>query len=196
MRMPSLKTLMMLLALGTATAPGLAQAPVARAELALDYTWMHSNAPPGGCGCFSLQGGSATAALPLAGLPISLVADVTVGNTSPSAPGFNGSLRLTTITGGLRYTPWLRTLHRWQPFVQAMAGVTHAGGSLASAPYPAVANARATFAGAVGGGLDVRLGRHVALRLIDAEYLATTFANGSNNRQSNARLSTGVVLRF
>jgi peptidoglycan-associated lipoprotein len=33
-----------------------------RAELALGYTYMHSNAPPCGCGCFNLNGGSATVA--------------------------------------------------------------------------------------------------------------------------------------
>ena len=48
------------------TARAAAQSPVQpasakpRAELALDYTYLHSNAPPGSCGCFNLNGGNAT----------------------------------------------------------------------------------------------------------------------------------------
>ena len=49
------------------------------------------------------------------------------------------------------------------------------------------------FGLALGGGLDVQLHRHVALRLIQADYLLTRF-NGET--QNNARLSIGLVFRF
>ena len=35
------------------------------AELALTYTYRHANAPPGGCGCFSMNGGEASVAYPV-----------------------------------------------------------------------------------------------------------------------------------
>jgi len=38
--------------------------------------------------------------------------------------------------------------------------------------------------------------RHMAIRLGQAEYLLTKFAEGSNNRQNNFRFETGIVLRF
>lgn len=52
-----------------------------------------------------------------------------------------------------------------------------------------------------GGGLDITLHRHVALRLFQAEYLMTRFKDssilaGRTARQNNVRLSTGIVFRF
>ena len=50
-----------------------------------------------------------------------------------------------------------------------------------------------SFAGAVGGGLDVAMGKNLALRVIQADYLLTrAFGNNANN----ARISTGIVFRF
>jgi hypothetical protein len=34
------------------------------------------------------------------------------------------------------------------------------------------------------------------VRLIDADYLLTTFDNGSNNHQNNLRISAGVVVHI
>jgi hypothetical protein len=45
----------------TSTAPPRASSDnTYRAELAFGYTYVHSNAPPGGCGCFNHNGGNAT----------------------------------------------------------------------------------------------------------------------------------------
>lgn len=38
-----------------------------KAEVALECDYVHSNAPPSGCGCFSMNGGSASAAFQLHG---------------------------------------------------------------------------------------------------------------------------------
>jgi len=106
-------------------APAFAQAPVAsgralRPELALDYSYLRSNAPPGGCGCFNMNGGSATFALPLKQGPFSLVADFT--EATAGSVGLTGySLTLSSYTAGLRYT--LSMGHsRVEPFGQAMIG--------------------------------------------------------------------------
>ncbi len=47
------------------------------------------------------------------------------------------------------------------------------------------------FAGAIGGGLDLKLSDSVGLRLIQADYLGTRFGR---NGQANLRLSFGIVL--
>jgi len=47
-----------------------------------------------------------------------------------------------------------------------------------------------------GGGIDLRVSRHMAIRLGQAEYLLTKFADGNNNRQNNFRFGAGIVLRF
>lgn len=50
-----------------------------------------------------------------------------------------------------------------------------------------------SFAAAFGGGLDLKLGKSFALRVIQADYLLTGFGNST---QHNARISTGLVFRL
>ena len=73
------------------------------------------------------------------------------------------------------------------PFAEAMIGVAHVhnGGD-----FPSTANT--SFATAIGGGLDYRLIKFLAVRL-EGDYLQTRFYSTTQN---NLRLSTGVVLRF
>lgn len=57
------------------------------------------------------------------------------------------------------------------------------------------------FAMTAGGGVDVTLTRHFALRLIQAEYMFTRFrdptsSTGQTVRQNDVRLSTGIVFRM
>ena len=49
------------------------------------------------------------------------------------------------------------------------------------------------FAMAIGGGIDVRASDHVAVRLIQADYVPTRFGGET---QSNARVSVGFVFRL
>jgi len=73
------------------------------------------------------------------------------------------------------------------PFGEVMVGFAHIhnGGTL---PGPS----NTSFATAVGGGIDYRLVRLLALR-VEGDYLRTSFFSTSQN---NLRLSTGVVVRF
>jgi hypothetical protein len=45
----------------------------------------------------------------------------------------------------------------------------------------------------MGGGVDVHLNRHLALRLAHPEYVLTRFVD---ERQDNLRFSTGLVFKF
>jgi outer membrane immunogenic protein len=163
-------------------------------ELALDYSYVHSNAPPGGCTCFNLNGGSATFAWPVASGNFALVGDASVAHAGSIRSG-NYDLTLSTFTAGIRYSPRLGR-SPLNPFGQVLVGVAHSSGSLVSGQNPTVSNAGAAFAGMAGGGLDLGAGRRFSLRIIEADYLATTFQNGVNDHQNNLRLSAGVVLHF
>lgn len=99
---------------------------------------------------------------------IALVGDV-------AGYGKNG-INLGTFLAGPRYN--FRNNSRFTPYVQGLAGV--------SAPV-------ATFAFAVGGGLDYKMSDHISLRLIQAEYLQ--FRN-DRNFSNNVRISTGIVFSF
>ncbi len=52
------------------------------------------------------------------------------------------------------------------------------------------------FAIAAGGGLDVNLTHHIALRAFEADYYLTRYTNGANTRQNNLRVYVGVIFRF
>jgi peptidoglycan-associated lipoprotein len=165
-----------------------------RAELALGYSYLHSNAPPGGCGCFNLNGGSGTFAWPVKPGSFALVGDVTAVHAGAAA-GTGDNLTLSAFTAGARYLP---RLGRWpvQPYGQALVGLAHSSGTLVQGTNPAAQNAGAAFAANLGGGLDLRASRRFSVRLIEADYLVTTFDNGVNNHQNNLRIGAGLVVRF
>jgi peptidoglycan-associated lipoprotein len=123
-----------------------------------------------------------------------LVGDVTVA-TAGAVSSANQSLTLSTFTAGGRYRPRLGP-SSLQPFGQVLAGLGHASGTLVQGSNSGTANAGAAFSAIFGGGVDLRTSRRFSVRLIDADYLLTTFDNGSNNHQNNLRISAGLVVRF
>ena len=163
-----------------------------RPELAASFDYVRSNAPVGGCGCFGIYGGNATFALPLHDSPLALVAEAASGVSTNIAPG-GYNLLLSRFTAGIRYTPYLAT-SRLHPFAQITGGVAHASQSLVASAT--VSNAPATLALNLGGGIDLDLNRRFSVRLAQANYLLTTFNNGSNNLQNNLRLDAGIVVHF
>jgi outer membrane protein OmpA-like peptidoglycan-associated protein len=90
---------------------------------------------------------------------------------------------------------------RFTPFVQALFGGARAnqvilnGCTFSCTLLPT----ESAFAWTAGGGLDLRVRRHIAIRLIQAEYLMTGFSNyttGAAGKQNDMRLSAGIVFRF
>jgi outer membrane immunogenic protein len=163
-------------------------------DLAITYSYLRSNAPPAGCGCFSLNGGSVSFSIPIRHSQWAVAADSTVahaGNISST----NNDLTLSTFTAGIRYRPG-RIQGLFRPFAQALAGPAYASGSLVLAQELAGPNGNASLAANIGGGVDLRTGHRVSIRLVEADYLLTTFNNGSNNHQNNLRVSSGLVIRL
>src|SRR5271170_401669 len=170
--------------------PALAQSG-SRVEVGLDYNYVRSNLPAGGCGCFGMNGGSAWMAFNFSH-SLGIVGEIASQDAS-NISGTGADLTLTSFLAGPRYR---RTLaRRFGPFVQALLGGAHAGGSLApgSSGLPGSANA---FAMIAGGGLDIGLTRHIALRAFEADYYLTRFDNGVNDHQNNLRIAAGVIIRF
>jgi opacity protein-like surface antigen len=95
------------------------------------------------------------------------------------------------------------------PFAQVLFGGAHASGTVFNEGCEArvrsegepctVSGSENAFAMTIGGGVDWNATPHIGIRVIQAEYLMTRFNgfgnNGSSN-QNNARISTGVVLRW
>ena len=177
------------------TQPAPASEKPLRAEAALDFSLLRSNAPPGGCSCINLSGGSASVAWLLKPTgSFALVGEVAAAHAG-NISGTSNDLTLSAYTVGGRYRPRLGH-SAWQPFGQVLVGVAHAGGSLVQGSASTVSNAGAAFASSLGGGLDLRVSRNLSFRLAEADYLITTFDNGGNNHQNNLRGGAGLVLRF
>ena len=170
----------------TASAPNAKPSP----ELAITYTYLHANAPPGGCACFSMNGGGVSFAYPVSH-SFSVVTEagaVTAGNVNSTGL----DLTLSNYLAGGRYS--LRHFSRFTPFGQILLGAAHASGDLA--PDQLGIGSSTAFAMAAGGGLDLSLTHHVAVRLFQTDYLLTLFSNRVNDRQNIFRFSTGIVTHF
>jgi outer membrane immunogenic protein len=170
-----------LLAAGQETPASFAQ----HGDVALTYDWVHTNAQPGDCGCFGLNGGGISSSINFRPR-WSVVADIV------AAAG--NSLTLSSYQGGLRYRisqPWMKGPHPLQPFAQALFGGAHSSGQVAGA-----ANGSTSFAFRIGGGVDLPINARFAVRVIQADYYLTLAKNGVNDHQNNLLLGAGIVYRW
>ena len=118
------------------------------------------------------------------------IAGMHTANMNSSGVG----LDLVTATFGPRYT-WAPRHARYELFGQGLAGVANGFNSV----FPNVLGAHTTansLAVKAGGGMNLNLKPHLALRLFEADYLRTQLPNSTNNAQNNLQLGAGLVLRF
>jgi hypothetical protein len=76
--------------------------------------------------------------------------------------------------------------------------VTNPGGGVADTNFVVASSCTysvdgSAFAGPAGGGFDLELHHHFAIKLVQADYLVTTFSNGSTNHQNDLRLSAELA---
>jgi hypothetical protein len=88
-----------------------------------------------------------------------------------------------------------RHFGRVTPFGQVLIGVAHANRFVFGTP-----GTQNAYAMTAGGGVDVQLFNHFAIRAFQTEYFLTRFAVGTlirrNQTENNLRVSTGFVFRF
>lgn len=111
----------------------------------------------------------------------------------------NSNVAVTSYLFGPRLS--FRNHDRITPFAQVLFGGVHANlVTLAGCTVNCtVLPVQDSFAMTAGGGLDLRVHHHFAIRLIQAEYLMTRFASyttGATGTQNDMRLSSGIVFRF
>lgn len=119
----------------------------------------------------------------------------------PGFPTFSAEVeadaRIHTFLAGPRFS--YRQTETLTPFAHVLFGAARAQaeGSVSLSGVDTITvdfdESDTAFALAVGGGLDVKLSRRVALRLVQADYVMTRF---NSDTQNNARLSVGLVFRF
>jgi len=171
--------------------PAVAQ-DTTQGDVAAAYHWVRTNAGPGDCGCFGLNGGGLSGSWNFHG-SWSAVADISAETTGGA--GYSGnSLTLASFMAGARYKipqPWLEGNHKPQPFAQILLGAAHAGGGQAG-----IADGTYEFATRIGGGIDVPVSSHFSVRIIQIDYYLTTFANATNDHQNNLLVGAGIVYRW
>jgi hypothetical protein len=92
----------------------------------------------------------------------------------------NADYRTVTFMAG----PQISIPARLSPFLHVLVGVDHIRAAEITA---------SSFAAALGGGIDMRIGPALSWRIFQADDVVTRFFGGT---QHNPRLSTGIVLRF
>ena len=168
------------------TGYGLEGDSIPRAEAGFNYNYIRANAPPGQCGCFGFNGGSASFTYNVnptwAG-----VADLAVGH----AANVDGTSQVITIINylfGARYTK--RNHTRWVPYGQVLFG-----GAKEDVNFQFTIN-RQSFGVLGGGGVTTRLKNHLGLNIIEADWVYTQIPNAKNDRQNDLRIATGLIYRF
>jgi hypothetical protein len=131
---------------------------------------------------------------------LGIVASVT-GAHADSASALAAPLDMVTVVFGPRYT--LGGSERLSIFLEALGGEAHgfhsnfaAGSGSASNPENGTTRSANALAFQAGGGVDLKLARHISARLVQVDYLRTQLPNGGNNLQNNLRLVAGLALRF
>jgi opacity protein-like surface antigen len=161
---------------------------VSSSDLAVTYNAESSQVTPGG-GNFWLQGGSIDVAFTFY-RGLGLAANVTGDHASRIAHGVG--LNELAFMAGPRYTFRLGSKNKSRLFIESLAGAM--GGYDSAFPKPTGLDDRASsFTYQVGGGLDIAISKHLALRAFEADYVRTYLPNNGTDTQSHLRLAFGVT---
>jgi hypothetical protein len=159
-------------------------------EIAITYDASRTNVINGNS--FWMQGGS----VQMHGQfwhGLGVVADVAALHTNSMNTSGVG-LDLVTATFGPRYT-WSPRSARYCLFGQALAGEANGINSI----FPGISQATSAANGLavqLGGGMDLNLERHLAVRVFEADWLRTQLPNSTTSVQNSLRLGAGIVLLF
>src|SRR5262249_27705041 len=133
-----------------------------RADVFLGYSYVRANPATPGFGGINLNGGSASISVPVNNW-LSGVANFS-GYHDGNVFGIGCDGTVSTYLFGPRVT--LRHAGPVEPFGQVLFGVAHADAGVFN-----TFNDHNSFAMAIGGGVDVKLSHHLAVRPVELDYL-------------------------
>lgn len=177
-----------LLLLGAVGARGQIATPI---DAFVGYSYFHANAPPGECGCFSMNGATGEFSTLLVH-NISALVDFG-GYYQGNVDKTGRNLRVETFLFGPRFSS-----HHWRrftPFGEAMFGGSLGSGTLYGANATTSGSASGFSLGA-GGGVDWNVKERISIRVFQADYVMTRMPNSFDNNQNNLRINFGVVFHF
>jgi outer membrane immunogenic protein len=156
---------------------------VPRLELGANYNYFHANAPPGQCGCFMMNGGSATVVYNVTN-KWAAIADLTLGHAS-NVDNSGQSITIFDYLFGGRYTR--RTSGRYMFYAQGLMG-----GAKEDVNFDFTIN-RQALSFLAGGGATTRLSPKFGLTLGEVDWIYSRIPNANNDRQNDLRVSVGVT---
>jgi outer membrane protein OmpA-like peptidoglycan-associated protein/opacity protein-like surface antigen len=186
---------------------GASESETPKVEIFLGYSFIRALPTSTGNRIAWLHGGSTSLAYNF-NRHLGLVLDLGGSHADrfgPLAPPDGGVVDASGNVFTYLFGPRLSFRHeRFTPFAQVLFGGVYATDvtiARCAGLGCTVLPSENAFALTAGGGLDITLHRHVALRLFQAEYLMTRFADrstasGNTATQNDVRLSTGLVFRF
>jgi opacity protein-like surface antigen len=200
-----------------------------KVETSPGFMYIHNTPFAGGPNGINCAGAGGTIAVNVTSA-IGLAADLgfcKVFGTNVNALN-NGTVKGSeqTFLFGPRFT--FRSSSAFQPFVEVSGGIVRASlkcangnfgnycNSTGATPIPSIAPpagfnpsnnsvSKNAPAFSIGGGLDIKASKKIAIRLFQAEYLYTAFGNdckfavcntGTNNSQNSFRLKSGIVMSW
>jgi outer membrane immunogenic protein len=174
---------------GSIAAVAQENAPTPIIEAGANFSYMKTM-PGSGVSSFGSQGGSGTFVYNIS-RAFGVVADIGAYHNGGDA---NFNPNTLSYLFGPRFS--LRKSSKFTPYARVLFGGSHVSTNLLNADgNPTVERG---FATAFGGGLDIRVTNHVAIKPFQLEYLMTETPNiwSANNSQNNVRYSAGMVFRF
>jgi outer membrane immunogenic protein len=177
-----------LLLLGAAGAHGQVATSI---DAFVGYSYFHANAPPGECGCFSMNGGTGEFST-LLGHGISALVDVG-GYYQGNVDKTGRTLQVETFLFGPRFST-----HHWRRvtlFGESMFGGSMGSGTLYG-PNATTSGTASGFSLGAGGGVDLNVSRRISVRVLQADYVLTRMPNFFDNTQNNLRFNFGLVFHF
>jgi hypothetical protein len=188
----------LLLGAFAAATPAAAQAKAtvnrSSTEVAITYDLERAKVEAVSCGCFWLQGGSVSGAVPIY-KGWSIAGSFAGAHASNIKPGVDSN-KLSYLAGP-RYTldTSRRSAHSLRVFGEALFGGAHGFGSIFPSGSGVTSSAN-SYAMQLGGGVDVPLGSGFGLRAVEADYVRTGLPNNGTNTQNDLRLAFGLSYRF
>jgi opacity protein-like surface antigen len=182
------------LLLGGAIASAQEGTETPKVEVGLNYSYTRIN-PGGQFSSYNANGGFADVAYNF-NRYFAAVADL-----GGSYTGTQNGLALNNTSFEYLFGPRVNWRHsRFTPYAQALfGGQRFSNGFNPTSADPRLGTSQNNFAAAFGGGLDITVSNHLAVRPFQVEYLMTQIQPGSSNlnyTQNNFRYSAGVVLRL
>lgn len=156
---------------------------VPRLELGANYNYFHANAPPGQCGCFMMNGGSATVVYNVTN-KWAAIADLTLGHAS-NVDNSGQSITIFDYLFGGRYTR--RTRGRYVFYAQGLMG-----GAKEDVNFDFTIN-RQALSFLAGGGATTRISPKFGFTIGEVDWIYSRVPNAINDRQNDLRVSVGVT---